>query len=532
MAVLKLDGSPFDVTAHAGDDPLEDSPPTEADKMIVVSENFLAMEEAKERIALLKQTGHAVQFQLRTPKDLLRKTVVQPFQLDEAPPPIANLAQNFSTATGFDPSGIIVAATVAAAAVIDDRWRLEVSKRSDWYESARLWAVLIGNPSAGKSPCIRAATNPIKAMHHADVTLWERETRELKDTERPPQPALFTSDATVQALSNKLRGNPQGILMLTEEFSSWIGSIDATDKGEAASNRGQWLQLYDGGAFQIDRVQRGSFLVPNWSASVLAAGTPDGLRSHMKNMPEDGLIHRFIPVLLQSPNLDAHGDAREAIETWGNWLRWARAATSQSATTLNMSAEATVIFEAEHRAHRMLADASHEITASLASHIGKHGAMLARVALIFHVFSGHTPGTSIEPQTMQMAVRFMRRVRKHAHAMFDDVLGASPAWTVARALARSLAADEEATTTVSRDWMSSHCAAFKKADDKVRMEAVRILEDADWLEARIGPRANYGGWPRHWTVHERIPELFGREGEAWRARRALVREAIGENEVD
>jgi hypothetical protein len=74
--------------------------------------------------------------------------------------------------------------------------------------------------------------------------------------------------------------------------------------------------------------------------------------------------------------------------------------------------------------------------------------------------------------------------------------------------------------------MSSHCTEFRKADDRVRREAVQILEDADWLEAPVGARA-YGGWPRAWNVHERLHTQFSREDEEWRARRAAVRQAIG-----
>ena len=42
---------------------------------------------------------------------------------------------------------------------------------------------------------------------------------------------LVHSDATVEALADVLRDNPRGVLMVTEEFASWIGGIDAYRDG-------------------------------------------------------------------------------------------------------------------------------------------------------------------------------------------------------------------------------------------------------------------------------------------------------------
>jgi hypothetical protein len=501
--------------------------PTDADKLLVASENMLAAEEKREEIERLKCTGHSIQFQLRRPKDILRKTVVAPFSFDEVPRPIADLAREFSSATGFDRSGIIVAATVAAASVIDDRYQLAVNAASNWFESARLWAVLIGAPSAGKTPTIRCASDAIKRMHDMAVAQWLHEIKDEPPETCPPRPALYTSDATIPALSDRLRDNPRGILMLTEEFSSWIGGIDSADRGEAATNRGHWLQLYDGGGHQIDRVGRGSFLVPNWGASVLAACTPAGLRQHMRQLPDDGLIHRFIPVVMSSPDLDAVGDCRDAVNAWAEALRWLYEKSTANAPTppCEFSPEAAAIFQQEHRAQRVLTDQTSEFSPAFASHLGKFGGMLARVALVFHLLSDNPRGR-VSADTLRTAIRFMHRVRQHSNAMFEGILGASPAWTLARSLARSIVADASCITTVGRDWMTQHCGAFRKeSDDHVKREAVRILEDADWLEAKIG-KMSYGGWPRQWTVHERLFDMFAREGEQWRAHRAAVKAAI------
>ena len=471
--------------------------------------------------------------QQRTPRDILRKVTAPPYSLDAVPPPIAELAKAYSSATGFDHSGAIVAATVAAGAVIDDRYRLAVRPESGWYESARLWAVLIGSPSAGKSPTLRAATDPLKELHVELFTKWNTENADVDENEKPPKPAIYVSDTNIDAMSESLKSNPRGLLMLTEEFSSWIGGIDSTDRGQGARNRGGWLELYDGGPRQIERIQRGSFLVPNWGASVLAACTPDGLQKQMKGLPEDGLIQRFIPAVMASPDFEAKGDSRKSLEIWSQSVKWVyhNTACSETKTMTEFSDEARCLFEKEHLAQRRLTDATYETFPSFASHLGKHGGMLARLALIFHVFSGNSAGNLISCETLETAIRFTHHVRKHASVMFNGILSASPAYDLSRSLARSIAAETPAITTVGRDWMTQHCASFKKADDRLRREAVQILEDADWLEAAATARS-YGAWPSKWNVNSKVFELFAREGEQWRARRAAVRDAIGQDNAE
>jgi hypothetical protein len=480
--------------------------------------------------ARLATSSDVVNFSQRAPRDILRHLPPEPFDLAEAPPPISSLALAFSRATGFDRSGVIVAATTAAASMIDDRYRLEVNKGSDWIVSARQWAFLCAPPSGGKSPTLRTATDPIKRMHIEMRKLWVAQNADLPPHERSPMPALFTSDATVAALSELLKDNPGGLLVLNEEFSSWAGAIDCADRGDAAKNRGDWLQLRDGGARQIDRIARGSVQVENWGASVLAACTPDGIAKQMKVMPEDGLIQRFVPCIMSAPDLDALGDCSKEIQEWAQGLRWAyEFTTARQGTVVRMSSKAREMFEAERRGQRQLVMDTEVFAPAYAAHLGKHPGMLAEIALTFHVFSGREPTVELEAETMAIAIRYMRRVRKHSYYLYSTILSGSPGFELAQALARSIVASDPPVPAIGREFMTQHCQLFKKSDDRVRREAVQFLEDADWLQAS-GEARGYGGWPTKYEVNPHVYEMFAREGEQWRARRAAVKEAIERGE--
>jgi len=213
-------------------------------------------------------------------------------------------------------------------------------------------------------------------------------------------------------------------------------------------------------------------------------------------------------------------------------LRWARAFTTRHYPDIavRFSGEARELFEAERKEQRKLTIATEEFAPAYAAHLGKHPGMLAEIALTFHVFSGQQqPTPEISAETMTFAIRYMRRVRKHAYFLYSAILSATPAFELAQSLARSIVASDEVMTTVGRDWMTQHCTAFKKADDRLRREAVQILEDADWLEAVLGTRS-YGGWPSKYHVNEQAFHLFAREGEQWRARRAAVVDLIGDSD--
>lgn len=475
-------------------------------------------------------SGQGVQAipQWREPANVFREIAAPRFEFDDVPAPIARMAKAFHEATGFDPSGVIVAAVVAAAAVIDDRYRLAVRPASEWFESARLWGVLIGGPSAGKSPTIRAASEPIKRMHAEAFAGWVAANSDKKPDEREPLPCMFTSDATVEALADLLRDNPRGMLLLTEEFASWIGAIDGYGERGGAKGRGEWLQLFDGGPHQIHRIKRGSSLVPNWGCSVLAACTPSGLRDQLRKMPDDGLIQRFIPCVMGSPVTAENGSAQDALRDWEIRLRDMFSATTrdESRAGVRISTTARMVFDAEAREIREGVDALHDLSPPLASHVGKHPGMLARVALTFHVLDARR-GDAIERDTMEMAARFMRTVRRHAAALYLGVLSTSQVLDITRGLARSVVADEGRPTTVGRYYMTNRCRSFRVADDMERRLAVQTLEDAGWLAPVPGSRA-YGGWAAsEWMVNPQVFDAFASDGEAHRDRRAAVRDLLG-----
>lgn len=433
-------------------------------------------------------------------------------------------------AAGFDPSGAIVSAVIAAAAMIHDRITLEVSKASGWYERPCLWMLILAGPGAGKSPSIRAVTKRIQGLHAELVTAWVSEHGKGKKVadDAPPRPALFTSDTTIEKMADILAANPRGILYENDEFETWVGSHDAYRSGGASRDTGEWCRLFDGGPKQIDRVLRGSSFVPNWSASVLSATTPATLEKLAKKLPADGLFQRFLLVSMRRAGkpdrkIDAIQvrRAREAFE-----MRLEALHGFGGEGTVRMALDAAALFEQEADALRELTAATADVDEKFAGHVSKHAAMLARVALTFHCAQCYGAHPSSEPltlATLQTATRFMRKAYRHAFAVYGAVGGMSPAIELARAVGRRVLATK-ATVITNRDLIQS-VHDWRKAEPYLRTQAAQFLVDVGWLKAQCEP----GSTPTSWDVAANVHTQFADEAEREAQRRALVRERISES---
>ncbi len=86
------------------------------------------IEEAKVEQARIKAGGSLLNidptFASRDPRDILRRAAPPPYHFEDVPRSIGDFAYHYSQATGFDPSGVIVACVTAAASVIatDTSW--------------------------------------------------------------------------------------------------------------------------------------------------------------------------------------------------------------------------------------------------------------------------------------------------------------------------------------------------------------------------------------------------------------------------
>lgn len=463
------------------------------------------------------------------PLDIFRSIAAPALSAEDFPSAIRDYAVPLAQASGHDPGAYLLAMLAGAAAAANDGLRLLLDPDTSWFESARVWVLLLGSPGSAKTPAIRAAMAPMFAIHK---TLREQHARAVaglgKDEQPPPLPSLYSNDPTVEALSDVLVANPRGIVGVFEELDSWLGSHDAYRSG-GSKDRGEWLRLFDGGPHQVDRIKRGSVFVPNWGASILGATTPAGLKRHAKDLPPDGLIQRFLPVIVRpmgdpasSPEL--RGSIKPARERFEGALR---ALFAAQPGTVRLAPDASRVFFDRCRALRGETEAVGAMSEPMAGHVAKHAGLMARVALTMHALEHGDMAREVllDAATMQCAERLLRTIARHALAMFDMLAGDSgSALALARAVGRAIVAGQ--FEDVTRHNLIQCCRAYRDASEQARESALRFLVDAAWLTPYEAGRV-YAGRPAAFAVHPAVHARFAAEGDALKARRGAVRELFG-----
>lgn len=454
------------------------------------------------------------------PVDLLRPMAAPPLRTSDVPEVLAKFADAYAQATGFDVSILLLGGIVAAAAMITDELRLCVASRSSWFESARLWGTVIAGPGAGKTPALKAVQAPMFALHRELLGEWSRAHGE--EEEPPPRPAIYTSDATTEALAELLRDNPRGVLYTVDELHSWLESHDAYRNG-GGKDRGEWLRLFDGGAHQVHRIKRGAFFVQNWGASVLSATTPAALRKLAKKLPDDGLLQRLLLVVARPRELANNTlltvETKRPTDAWDDAMRRLYALPG---AVVHLSLAARDAFEAEQASLHALTMAMEDAHPSYAAHLAKRAAMLARLALVFHALEAPTITNNLHGDTMERAARFLRRQERHAMTVYASLLGTDTGMALAQAIARSILASR--LQSFNRRVLTPACKAFRNADEWTRTSALSMLCDFGWLTVE-GTTVTHG---TQWIVDMRVHTLFAEQGAIAMQRRETVRARFAE----
>ena len=221
------------------------------------------------------------------------------------PRSIESFAVSMATTTGADATGFAMAAVVACAAVTTDDIRLQVLRNStDWMEAARIWVALIGDPSVKKTPIIKAGnktglrhrSGALPPIQHAEAV--PRRRHQGREKVR----AAGASPPDAQRHHSRCgTGHPQG---LSRRGAAGAGRAVGVLQLDGALQPGKgdrsfWLRTYNGGPYQVSRVNRGTFVIPNLSVCMLGGAQPDIARLIAGNTADDGLIQRITPIILR-----------------------------------------------------------------------------------------------------------------------------------------------------------------------------------------------------------------------------------------
>ena len=217
------------------------------------------------------------------------------------------IADAARTASAPPDYGGMALLAIAGSLVGNARW---VTPWPGWSEPPVIWAMLIGNPSAGKSPALKSVTAPLRALERrvreaaklthnawletakaaeAHQKAWEREVdaavkagraspprpSEAIPSEEPHIPRLTVNDVTTEVLGVILGRQPRGTLMVRDELAGFFGDMNRYNNG--SGDRPFWLEGYGGGEFSVERLSRDPVTIDRLTVGVLGGIQPDRL---------------------------------------------------------------------------------------------------------------------------------------------------------------------------------------------------------------------------------------------------------------
>ncbi len=233
-----------------------------------------------------------------------------------------------------------VAALVEAGQLLGRKIAIRPKQHDNWYEHANLWGGIVAPPGFMKSPAIREAFHPLFRLERDARTKYDDAKRtaevareiaesqrtiirnrlrgkDLRDSEReqlarqlsevafeePVCRRYIVNDVTVEKVGELLNQNPDGLALLCDELSGWMGLME---QPEHVNARAFYLSAWSGKtAYTYDRIGRGSLFIEAACLSVFGALVPGTLERYLRatfsGERADGFIQRF--QLLVYPDL-------------------------------------------------------------------------------------------------------------------------------------------------------------------------------------------------------------------------------------
>jgi len=448
--------------------------------------------------------------------DPWQRFAVPRFPLDTLPEAVASFVSAQSAVVGCDPGGLAMSALVALSAAIDHRSTLRMMRHGDWLVSPRLWVLLLGDPSCKKTPIINAATRELESQQNALLDEHERRVTHHRslggkpEDDPPPPPRYVAIDTTVEKLAVVLARHDRGILVKRDELSGWVGSMEKYASGRgSSSDRAFWLQAYDGGSYLVDRIARGDLRVKNLSVSLIGGIQPKRL-AELHGLASDGLLQRFIPVILAAPAFPQ--DAPSADREFRLLVR--RLLTQEP---LKLAMDEAALNEMEALRHHLhdLEQASAGLADGFPAFVGKLTGYAGSLALIL----GAAESTKVTAEIVQRVARIVREfILPHALEFYRGGDQASPGDRIQRLASWVLTNGKR--RLVASDFTSNvaDCRALGLWDLNQR---VSPLVAGGWLSPE-----EKGPVSRAWTVNEQVFALFSDRAEEEDRRKARLAELM------
>ncbi len=451
------------------------------------------------------------------------------------------------------PDYFITAAVVEAGALLGRRISIRPKQHDNWYEHANLWGAIVAPPGFMKSPALREAFHPLFRLERKARVAYDEVKRsaevdreiaesnrtiirnrlrrkDLSDAERerlahqlgevgfnePVCRRYIVNDVTVEKVGELLNQNPDGLALLCDELSGWMGMME---QPEHVNARAFYLSAWSGKTpYTYDRIGRGSLFIDAACLSVFGALVPGTLERYLRvtfsGERADGFIQRF--QLLVYPDLPANWEyvdrpiayeacerALRVLERLGTLTAgdFHSVAVEEEPPFVRFTPEAQSIWIAGHEWCMRLARA-HDEHPVLRSHFSKYPKLLAALALVFHGLK-LADGCAIEAvdkESIDRAWAWAQYLEAHARRIYQ--LALSSGETAARLITEKLREQQLPNPFSPRD-IQRKCWAGLRARGEI-LAGLEVLEECNWVRAEAPTPGKPGRPPSRFRVNPKV----------------------------
>ncbi|MBS0604918.1 MAG: DUF3987 domain-containing protein [Verrucomicrobia bacterium] len=400
--------------------------------------------------------------------------------------------------------------------------RLLMRPCDQWYEVANSWLVLVGPPSAKKSPIMRRLFELFKPLLKRAAEEFRKAEQEYKKKQKAPKeddeffdeaPPIhrryMTDDVTTAKLKDLLAGNPRGLILRNDELKGLLEKLDKEgNEGDRSFMMSCWTGLED---HSEDRVGRGSRLnvplVITWIGCIPPKPLHRYLREAMgRGSGADGFMQRFQFITypdtrpcFELPKEGVPIDLEVQIQSLFEQMN----REGGQDRTLCFSNDAQAVFdkwlvENENNAR------SGQHPGYWESHLGKQSKAVAVLTIVLHrlkeLFSGNQRD-EVSPDTFQSALLLQSYFLSHARRCYESVSGG-----VVNDAEQILDLLKQKRLPPKFKAQEIYHHGLGGLSDSVRVRtALEFLQDFGWL-AFEKASGNTGRHHEYWHLHPRAFE--------------------------
>lgn len=388
---------------------------------------------------------------------------------------------------------VSVLAFTMFGSVIGRQARIFPKREDDWYEVANLWSMIIMPSGRLKSPIINSILRPLEVIAQQEAekfgaaekiallnrSLVEAQIQTLKkdmqkfassikddslkelsskqseflrlqdelEKSLPSAKRFKIHDATVEKIGELLKSNPNGMLLVRDELSGWLSSLD---RHGHESDRAFFLEAWNGkGSYDVDRILRGTIHIPALCLSILGGIPPSKIESYIESavadsVGNDGLLQRFSLMVYadfkkdwrlvdRAPNLQAYDKICRMLSHLVNL-----APSTTTPREFRFSPDAQELFyDWLCKLEKSIRVDEFECEAFI-SHVSKYRKLVPALSLQFFLLKSFADdsSTKIDVESTSLAIAWTRILEAHARRVYS--LALKPQIHSARALAQKI----------------------------------------------------------------------------------------------